>query len=320
MYDSAIMKNTVATILRLIVLFISCNAQYILVFNCMAAVDNSMERDNTAKKNGAQGLDAKGNAHWIHVEPGLDFGEFRLDHADSKVTVLKIDPEKFEFVLCMSSMDGKGPRTLDAWAKENDLQAAINASMYLPDKGISTGYMRSGKHINNNRMVKGFGGFFVASPRENGLPPAAVIDREVPGFSDLLDKYDIVIQNYRMTNSNRHILWLPGGPLYSISAIAQDGNGNILFIHSRMPVEAYTFVQQLLHLPLDIRTILYVEGGAQAGMLLQSDHLKRELAGAHAPSFLVTGNLKARLPNVLGIRRKAGNGETFEKPLQNLKN
>ena len=49
---------------------------------------------------------------------------------------------------------------------------------------------------------------------------------------------------------------------------------------------------------------MYVEGGAQAGLLVRSHSLRREMGGMHAPSLLVTGNLKALLPNVLGVRRK----------------
>ena len=86
--------------------------------------------------------------------------------------------------------------------------------------------------------------------------------------------------------------------------MAQDGAGRILFLHSRAPVEAYAFAQQLLHLPLDVRTVMYVEGGAQAGLLVRSHSLRRDMGGLHAPSLLVTGNLKALLPNVLGVRRK----------------
>lgn len=119
-----------------------------------------------------------------------------------------------------------------------------------------------------------------------------------------MDHYNLVIQNYRMINAERRILWSPGGPLYSISAVAQDGEGQILFLHCREPVEAYSFAQQLLHLPLNVRTVMYVEGGAQAGMLVRSASLKRELAGRSAADFLVTGNIKAMLPNVLGVRRK----------------
>lgn len=243
--------------------------------------------------------------NWRELEPGLEFAEFKLVDSDSRLSVLRIDPEKFDFPLCTASEDGKGPRSLNEWASEKNLVAAINASMYLPDNRTSTGYMRSGDHLNNSRIVNRFGAFFVAGPKREGLPRAGIIDRDDPEWREKLDDYETVIQNYRMTNAQRRILWSPGGPHYSISAVGQDGAGRILFLHSRLPIEAYSFVQQILHLPLDARTIMYVEGGAQAGLLVHSGGLRRELTGPHPPSLLVTGNLKAVLPNVLGVRTRA---------------
>lgn len=257
------------------------------------------------KISGSHGLDNNGKPLWISLEPGLEYCDIRLNEDNSKLSALRIDPEKFDFLLCSSGQEEDGrPRSLDQWAKDKDLKAAINASMYLPDNLKSTGYMRSGDYINNGRIMERFGAFFVAGPRKAGLPRAQIIDREQPGWRETLDDYELVIQNYRMTNAKRKILWSPGGPLYSISAVAQDGKGRILFLHSRVPLEAYAFVQQLLHLPLDVRTVMYVEGGSQAGLLVDSDHFKRDLAGPHARSFLITGNLKAALPNILGIRSR----------------
>ena len=252
------------------------------------------------------GIDAQGAPQWLELEPGLEFGEFRLQGGNFRLTALRIDPEKSDFELCASSADGKGPRTLDGWGEERDLVAAINASMYREDGTTSTGYMRGAGHVNNPRLVDRFGAFFVAAPLAAGLPRAAIVDRDMPDWRERIGQYDLVIQNYRMINADRRILWSPGGPLYSISAVAQDGAGRILFLHSRAPVEAYAFAQQLLHLPLDVRTVMYVEGGAQAGLLVRSHSLRREMGGMHAPSLLVTGNLKAQLPNVLGVRRKEG--------------
>lgn len=250
----------------------------------------------------SRGLDARGRAQWLELAQGLDFGEFRLNDNETKITALRINPQKFDIVLGASSMDGKPPRSLDQWARDYDLVAAINASMYLPDNRTSTGYMRFKEHVNQGRIMDRFGAFLVAGPRGPNLPGAMIIDRDRGDWRELLENYDLVIQNYRMTNSDRRILWSPGGPLYSISAVAQDGSGNILFLHSRVPVEAYDFVQHLLHLPLDVRTIMYVEGGAQAGLLVNSPRLKRDLAAPHAPSLLVTGNLKSLLPNIIGVR------------------
>lgn len=258
-----------------------------------------------APVSGQQGVDRDGRAAWTQLESGLAFGEFQLNDSEARLTALRIDPARFDFILCASSQDGRPARSLSDWGEQYDLTAAINASMYLPDGSTSTGYMRQDGHVNNKRLVQRFGAFFVARPDNPDLPPAAILDRDSPDWRQRIDHYGLVVQNYRMINAERRILWAPGGPLYSISAVAQDGDGQILFLHCREPVEAYAFAQQLLHLPLDVRTVMYVEGGAQAGLLVRSASLRRELAGRHAVSFLVTGNLKATLPNVLGARRKA---------------
>lgn len=242
---------------------------------------------------------------WLPLEPGLFLGEFPLDETEARLTALRIDPRFFDFVLCSRSQDNGPVRTLSQWGEEYDLAAAINASMYLPDDSTSTGYMRQGTHTNNGRIVQRFGAFFVAGPTDPQLPGAAILDRDNPRWRELLDKYSLVIQNYRMTGEDRRVLWSPGGPHYAISAVAQDGEGHILFLHCHQPVEAHAFARQILHLPLNARTVMYVEGGAQAGLLVRSATLRRELAGISATGFLVTGNLRAAVPNVLGVRRKA---------------
>lgn len=286
----------------------------LIILYCFTCVWAQEEIPLTESKHGSQGLDAAGKPLWLELEPGLEFCEIKLNEDDSKLTALRIDPEKFDFVLGSSGMDGKGSRTLENWAKDYDLTAAINASMFLPDNLKSTGYMRSGDYVNNGRVAERFGAFFAADPKKENIPRAIIIDKDMMDWKDKLEEYNLVIQNYRMTNSKRKILWAPGGPLYSISAIAEDGEGRILFLHSRVPVEAYTFVQQLLHLPLDVRTVMYVEGGAQAGLLIHSNKLNRDLAGAHAPSFLVTGKMKAALPNILGVRPREKTAEDKPQP------
>ncbi len=238
---------------------------------------------------------------WISLEPGLQYTELKTD--TFRLHVLRIDPAFFSFVLCASGKEKSEQMTLQEWSEKKDLIASINASMYLPDGQTSTGYMRDGEYINNNRMVQRFGAFFVADPDDPDLPQATILEKDDDIGKELLPHYRLVIQNYRIINSQRRILWSPGGPLYSISAVAIDGDGNVLFLHSQEPIEAYTFAQQLLHLPIDVRTVMYVEGGGQAGLVIRSHKLSREMQGQNILDFLITGNRAARLPNVLGIRR-----------------
>lgn len=241
---------------------------------------------------------------WQELENGLQYAEIPDDNYTGSIAILKIDPNQFDFVLKSVGKNNEPPKTLAQWTMDQDLTAAINASMYLPDGKTSTGYMRFEDYINNPRIVKRFGAFFVASPKSSNLPEAQIIETDDPDWEIKIASYDLVIQNYRMTSGSRKILWSPGGPLYSISAVAQTGDGHILFLHSRNPVEAHGFIRQLLRLPLDIRTMMYVEGGGQAGLAVNSQKLKKFHAPPHAPSLLVTGNITAVLPNVIGIRPK----------------
>ena len=261
-------------------------------------------------------MDNQGRADWRELEQGLFFGEFQLNDGDARLSVLRIDPAYFDFTLCTRSQDSGPSRPLNEWGEQYNLSAAINASMYLPDGSTSTGYMRQGAHTNNGRIVQRFGAFFVAGPDEPGLPLAAIIDRDNPLWRQQMERYSLVIQNYRMINADRRILWSPGGPHYSISAVAQDGEGQILFMHCRQPVEAYAFAQQVLHLPLNVRTVMYVEGGGQAGLLVRSAALTRELIGLSPSGLLVTGDLRAVLPNVLGARRKGAPAHADERSTQ----
>lgn len=240
---------------------------------------------------------------WTDLEPGLAWGEFPTQAGS--VLAVRVDPEVLDFVLCSSGSDGSEPRTLAQWGRDENLLVAINASMYLPDGSTSTGYMRDGAYVNNGRIVGRFGVFFVAGPDDPDLPRATLLEKSGDIWEELLSHYRLVVQNYRMTSSDRQILWSPGGPLYSISAVAQDGEGHILFLHSKEPVEAYTFAQQLLHLPIDVRTVMYVEGGGQAGLYIHSSGLHRVEQGVNLADFFVSGNRTVRLPNVIGVRRRA---------------
>lgn len=261
----------------------------------------------------SRGTDQSGQALWTPIEPGLDYGEFGSGGADAQITVLRIDPAYFEFVLGTSSGDGGGARPLGSWARDKNLVAAINASMYLPDGKTSTGYLRMDNHVNNARVVKRFGAFFAAGPRRKGLPEAAIFDGETQGLRDMLQEYRLVVQNYRLIDSRRRILWAAGGPLYAISAVGQDGAGRILFLHSRRPVEAYSFARQLLELPIDARAVMYVEGGDHAGLHVRTDSFACAYAAMRLPFPFGSGSLQAPLPNILGARRK----EAPKTPLQN---
>ena len=243
---------------------------------------------------------------WQELEAGLQFASFASSQAENatNIDMLRIDPALFRFSLHSVSAEGPAPHSLPDWAEQEDLALAINASMYLPDRVTSTGYLRYGAHVNNPRIHSKFGAFFVAEPDMPDLPLAAILDRERDLWAEQLPHYMLVVQNYRLIDTDGKVLWLPGGPEHSIAAVGQDRQGHILFIHCSTPMTGEAFAAALLRLPLALRSLMYVEGGSQAAMLARCPKLSRLWIGQSSTGFLQRTENGTALPNVLGVRRR----------------
>lgn len=268
---------------------------------------------------------------WRHIDNGLSMATFELSTTprvqndspqDSNVSsrpalvVLRIAPNLWEFSVHCATLNDKKSLSLRDWAEQENLTAAINASMYLPDGLTSTGYLQSGDHINNSRMGSRLGAFFVAEPHSSKtahlsqnsssghkiLPLAALLDKYADSYQELIPHYGMVVQNFRLISPDRHILWNAGGARHSITAVGQDAQGNILFLHCAKPMTPHEFASVLLALPLDIRNTMYVEGGSESAMLLRSPEATQVWIGKLRPEILGFGNSNIPLPNIIGVR------------------
>ena len=247
---------------------------------------------------------------WQTLEQGVEKASFVFPSfsnstgapsAPASLAALRLDPYKVDFDLLMASEQGKA-RTLLDWSGEYGLIAAINASMYLPDKITSTGYMRRNEHANNSRIVNSFGAFFVAGPDNESLPPAAVLDRKQDDWESLISHYKIVVQNFRMMTPEGVPLWGETTRMFSIAAVAQDNKGNILFLHTAQPMTVNEFVNGVMSLDLNIDRLMYVEGGHQAAMLVNAGGFSQTWTGRL--SFFIQDGTLVSLPNVLGVKRR----------------
>lgn len=243
---------------------------------------------------------------WEEPEPGFEYARFPAlssGNREMDIMVVRVDPHFFEFVIRAATMPGEQPRTLQDWAAKHNLAATINAGMYLPDQLTSTGYLRVGEHLNNARMSKTFGALFLSEPRVPGLPSALLLDRADPNFDTLLPQYANAVQNYRMINANRRLLWRPAPQEHAVAALGVDGAGRILLIHCREPVTGVDFATMALDLPIDLRTLMYLEGGTQAGLYLRPGGSQLRV-GRHPVDFWTDGSVRQLLPNIIGVRAK----------------
>jgi hypothetical protein len=190
---------------------------------------------------------------------------------DSKVTVVRIDPAGFELRLLSAKLLGL-PDTLTAkeWTEKHGVTGVINASMYQTDHRTSVAFMKAGGKTNNKRWTKD-NAVFAAGPRRPGLPAVQILDRSCATLPDLESKYEILVQNIRMLDCAGRNTWAQQPRKWSTASVGTDGRGRVLFIHCRSPYSTHDFIEILRALPLDLRRLMYVEGGPEASLYVAVD-------------------------------------------------
>ncbi len=249
------------------------------------------------------------------LEPGLELIFFDPDDGRElsapetqeglSAVDLVIDPARFDFTLLCASSLGQEPHSPPDWAKGHGLSAVINAGMYQKDGLASTGLLKTRGKVNNPKVNNRFGAFFVFDPLEPGLTPVTILERPKQDLPPELPKYASVVQNYRMITSRGENLWPPADETVAVAAVAVDEKGRVHFLHSARPMAVHDFNETLLGLPVNLVTAMYVEGGPQAALFLNTPARTGGWGGSLTGSFRPGADARFwPLPNVLGIKRK----------------
>ena len=221
-------------------------------------------------------------APWQALEPGLEIAELDgppAEFGDRRITVVRLDPARFELKLLAASAPGQGEtRTARAWAYRAGASAAINAAMYQEDYRTSVSLMRSGEHVNQRRLSKDKA-VLVFDPIVSGVPPVRIVDRDCEPLEAAAARYATLVQSIRMVSCDRRNVWAPSERRYSAAAIGTDRAGRVLFIHARTPWPIHDLVDALLAAPLDLAQAMYVEGGPEAQLFVRGGGKELERYG-----------------------------------------
>jgi hypothetical protein len=254
--------------------------------------------------------DEEGSAGWRDLENGLSLATFpgtgSTLGSDTGLRILRIDPSRFELVLLNASASADhANRTPRQWARDHGLVAVINASMFQSDFRTSVSLMRSRTHTNNPRLSKD-NAVLAFDPLDAGLPAVQIIDRTCQDFETIGPRYGTVVQSIRMISCRRHNVWQPREDKWSTAAIGTDGAGRVLFIHVRLPHSTHDLINRLLALPIDLQHAMYVEGGPQAQLYVESGDVALELVGSPGMGFPLDDGLARPLPlpNIVGAKRR----------------
>ena len=246
---------------------------------------------------------------WKNLEKGLDVGIFpapkKSAFGDSLIRILRADTASFSLrLLNASSEDQKKRWSVKDWVNRNGLVAAINASMYQKDMMSSVSYMKTRQHTNNTWVSKDKT-ILAFNPNDKKLPPVRIIDRDCEDFNTLRKQYSTLVQSIRMVSCHGKNMWGQQKKMSSIAAIGLDQQDRILFIHVRSPYTTHDLIHMLLKLPIDLKQAMYVEGGADAQLYINTGKEEHEFIGSYSTGSREhdENTYSHPIPNVLGLVR-----------------
>ncbi len=215
---------------------------------------------------------------WKELLPGLYYTEVHIPYnihiSDRKLTILKINSQYFESNIYASLAIDSVKRTISQWASHFNLNVAFNAGMYhLTDTYQSVGYLKSNDSVIQPVWKDNFYVLALFQPSCNSVIPFEMIDMTSELYDSLLCCYSSAVQSIRMIDSNgKQIFWKPKRLIYSsMIVLGEDVEHNAIVAFTRTPLSANQMSHLLIHLPLNIRTTMYLEGGPEACLYVRTD-------------------------------------------------
>ncbi len=251
---------------------------------------------------------------WLPVDDGIFYTEtdapVKSDINDSKITIIKIDPAQYRFAIATASQYKCKPKPLDVWCKEHHFVAGVNATMFsLHNNRTAVGYLRNYSHTNNSKLKDGYRAMAVFNPqKDKNVPPFQIIDMNCTDWLSLKSSYHCFAQSIRMIDSHsQKVEWkLKPNMRSSMTVLASDKEGNVLFIFTRSPYTANQFSDMLLALPLNIKSAMYLDGGPEASLYLCIKGLEICKQGCYVSDTYERDDNDHfwDIPNVIGVLKK----------------
>jgi len=247
---------------------------------------------------------------WQKIGEGLEYGKFELavlsSSGNSSVDIVRIDPAQYDFELLLASEHKNKKRTIENWAKDFRLTGAINAGMFQTDHITGTGYLTNYQHKNNPYRHSSYKMYFVCNPKEEGLPEAQMIDWQQTGAPELIGKYHSALQCIRMIATGGKNVWSKQSARWSEAALAQDKDGNILFIFCNSPYTMHDLINLLLELPLNLDKMMHLEGGPEASCYIETEKFHLSRVGTFESGFFDNEDQQSfwQIPNIIGFKKK----------------
>lgn len=250
---------------------------------------------------------------WVQLESGLEYIEKdapkKASVGDSRISILKINPEKFKFELLSASQFDSTSLCVNDWAEKFNLHVVINAGMYdlrrqLSSKGL---LQNSLEYANNPKLYEGYNMIIAFNPLKENLPEFDIIDLKCTDISVVKRNYASLAQGMRMIDcSGNPMSWNKNLQWCSQLIVAKDQYQSIYFIFTRSPYSHNEMIDFMVNFEEPLLNAIYMEGGPQTSLFIDTKNDRIEKLGSYVSKTYATDKNAEfwGLPNVIGIRKK----------------
>lgn len=251
-------------------------------------------------------------AEWTVLAKGIEYREISAPDSsilgDSKLSVLRLEPEFLEFVMLNSTQQNKKRFTAPQWADSFKLQIVMNAGMYdLANGLIHRGYMKNENHFNNRELNPAYNSMIVFQPKDTTHANFDIVDLKCTDWTSIHRKYNCYAQGMRMIDCHGEPLsWNKKKQSCSMLVAAKDEQNRIYFIFSRSPYTHNQMIAFMGEFPEKIHSAIYLEGGPETSLYIDlGDHCIEKIGSYVSQTYAHDRNADFwELPNVIGIRVK----------------
>lgn len=251
-------------------------------------------------------------SQWVELTKGMEYREIDAPKksfiGDSKISILRMDPQHFHFDLYTATQFDSVPRDLHTWADTFDLLVAFNAGMYNLARPLqSRAYLKSGAHLNNGKILENFNLMLALGPKPNSQRSnIEVLDLTCANWEQEQHNFSGFAQGLRMIDCNGTPMnWQKKVQSCSMLVAAEDEKGWFYLIFTRSPYTHNQMIGFMTQMPYGLHDAIYLEGGPETSLLIDVNGHCIEKVGSWVSTTWERNdnNHFWRLPNIVGVHK-----------------
>jgi len=245
---------------------------------------------------------------WMALADGISFSTVRANRycrkGEPDIAIVRVEPAAVKVqALHFRANRAEGPMTAPQWQRFTGSMVLFNGSQYYPDMRPMGWFVQDGKNLGTT-LIEGWKGLLVAHPREEGLPPVAVIDMDDQSYSLQSLPYTVAVQSLMLFDARGRLRTRRSDWVANRTVVAEDRKGKILVICTEGGYTLWEMALLLQEGSMDIHHAMVMDGGFETQMAVRTEGFSYTIYGqwsvGNAGDWSLPG-ISRSLPSAISI-------------------